>query len=66
MQFKCIKKLKKDLQEWCLDCKDWELEGSKKKYDISKIEDTPENRKKIFYKRILIEGYNEERDITFD
>ena len=61
-----IKKLKKDLQEWCLDCKGWELEGSKKKYDISKIEDTPENRKKIFYKQMLIEGYDEERDITFD
>ena len=61
-----IKKLKKDLQEWCLDSKGWELEGSKKKYDISKLEDTSENRKKIFYKQMLIEGYDEERDITFD
>ena len=47
MQFKCIKKLKKDLQEWCLNSKGWELEGSKKKYDISKIEDKEQRR---FYK----------------
>jgi len=61
-----IKKLKKDLKDWCLDPEGWELEGSKKKYDISELEDTPENRKKIFYKQKLIEGYDEERDITFD
>ena len=61
-----IKKLKADLKDWCLDPKGWELEGSKKKYDISELEDTPENRKKIFYKQKLIEGYDEERDITFD
>ena len=61
-----IKKLKSELKEWCIDPKGWELEGSKKKYDISKLEDTPENRKKIFYKHKLIEGYDEERDIAFD
>ena len=61
-----IKKLKADLKDWCLDPKGWELEGSKKKYDISGLDDTPENRKKIFYKQKLIEGYDEERDITFD
>lgn len=61
-----IKKLKAELKDWCLDPKGWELEGSKKKYDISELEDTPENRKKIFYKQKLIEGYDEERDITFD
>ena len=61
-----IKKLKKDLKDWCLDPEGWELEGSKKKYDISELEDTPENRKKIFYKQKLIEGYDEERDIAFD
>ena len=61
-----IKKLKKDLKDWCLNPEGWELEGSKKKYDISELEDTPENRKKIFYKQKLIEGYDEERDITFD
>ena len=29
-----IKKLKKELKEWCLDPTGWELEGSRKKYDI--------------------------------
>lgn len=61
-----IKKLKADLKDWCLDPTGWELEGSKKKYDISELENTPENRKKIFYKQKLIEGYDEERDIIFD
>lgn len=61
-----IKKLKTELKDWCLDPKGWELEGSKKKYDISKLEDTPENRNRIFYKQRLIEGYDAERDVTFD
>jgi len=61
-----IKKLKKELQQWCLDPTGWELEGSRKKHDISKLEDTPENRSRIFYKQRLIEGYDEERDIAFD
>ena len=61
-----IKKLKTALKDWCLDPKDWELEGSKKKYDISELENTPENRNKLFYKQKLIEGYDEERDITFN
>jgi len=61
-----IKKLKADLKDWCLNPKGWELEGSKKKYDISELDNTPENRKKIFYKQKLIEGYDEERDIAFD
>ena len=61
-----IKKLKANLKDWCLDPTGWELEGSKKKHDISELEDTPENRKKIFYKQKLIEGYDKERDITFD
>lgn len=61
-----IKKLKTDLKEWCLDPTGWSLEGSHKKFDISKLEDTPENRNRIFYKQQLIEGYDEERDITFD
>ena len=61
-----IKKLKRSLKEWCLDCKGWQLEVSKKSYDISKIEDSPENRNKIFYKQMLVEGYDEERDIAFD
>lgn len=61
-----IKKLKTDLREWCLDPTGWCLEGSRKKYDISKLEDSPENRNRIFYKQQLIEGYDEERDIAFD
>ena len=61
-----IKKLKSGLREWCLDPAGWELEGSRVTYDISKLDDTPENRNKIFYKQRLIEGYDEERDIAFD
>lgn len=61
-----IKKLRKELREWCIDPKGWKLEGSSNKFDISKLENTPENRNKIFYKQTLLEGYDEERDITFD
>lgn len=61
-----IKKLHADLKEWCLDPTDWELENSRETYDISKLEDTSENRKKLFYKQMLIEGYDTERDIPFD
>ena len=61
-----IKKLKTDLKEWCLSPTGWSLGGSRKKYDISKLEDTPDNRNKIFYKQQYIEGYDEERDISFD
>ena len=61
-----IKKLKTELKEWCLNPTGWCLEGSRKKYDISKLEDTSENRNRIFYKQQLIEGYDEERDIIFD
>ena len=61
-----IKKLKKELKEWCLKPTGWCLEGSNKKYNISELEDTPENRKKVFYKQRFIEGYDEERGIPFD
>lgn len=61
-----IKKLKTDLKEWCLDPGGWELDGSRKKYDISKLEDTPENRDLIFYKQKYLEDYDEEREIAFD
>ena len=61
-----VKKLKAEYKKWALDPTGWELEGSKKKYDISALEDTPENRKKIFYKQMFIEGYDEERDISFN
>ena len=61
-----IKKLKAEHKNWCLDPTGWELEGSHKKYDIRKIEDTPENRNLIFYKQLFIEGYDEDRDISFN
>lgn len=61
-----IKNLKSDLREWCLDPKGWRTEKNGRLYDISELEDTPENRKKLFYKQMLIEGYDEERDIPFD
>lgn len=61
-----VKKLKNELKQWALDTKGWHLEGSKKTYDISELEDTPENRNKIFYKQQFIEGWDEERDIAFD
>ena len=61
-----IKMLKAPLREWCLDPTGWKLEGSKKKYDISKVEDNEENRNKIFYKQQLLEGWDEERDVSFN
>lgn len=61
-----IKKLSKELREWCLAPTGWSVTGSKKIYDISQLEDTPSNRKLTFYKQRLIEGYDEERDIEFN
>lgn len=61
-----IKKMKGELIKWCLDPDGWELDGSGKKYDISKIEDNEENRNRIFYKQRSLEGWDEERDVTFD
>ena len=61
-----VKKLNSELKAWALETKGWKLEGSSHEYDISQLEDTPENRKKVFYKQKLIEGWDEERDIAFD
>lgn len=61
-----IKTLKAPLKKWCLDTKGWYLSGSDKEYDISKLEETPESEKNIYYKQILVEGYDEERDIPYD
>ncbi len=61
-----IKKLRTELKEWCLSPTGWELEGSRDTYDISRLEDTPENRKKLFFKQMLIEDYDEERDVSFN
>ena len=61
-----IKKLKEELKTWALDPTGWSLEGSEETFDISELEDTPENRKKLFYKQQWIEGWDEERDIAFE
>jgi transposase len=61
-----IKKLKKEQREWCLAPAGWHLKGSEKTYDISKLEDTAENRKKVFYKQLFVEGNDGKRDINFD
>ena len=46
-----IKKLKKHLIEWSLSPEDWQISGSKKKYDISKLGENEEQYKDtIFYK----------------
>lgn len=60
-----LKRMEASLKDWCLDPKGWTLEGSTATYDISKLEDTPENRRRVFYKQKLLEGYDEERDLPF-
>lgn len=46
-----IKKLKKHLIEWVLSPEDWQISGSKKKYDISKLgENEDQYKDTIFYK----------------
>ena len=61
-----IKKLKNDLKKWCLDPEGWKLEGDGREYNISELEDSPEERNKIYYKQRFIEGYDKERDISFN
>ena len=61
-----IKKLKKSLKDWALDTEGWHLPGSKDTYSIKDLEDTLDNRSKIFYKQRYVEGYDEERDIEFN
>lgn len=70
-----IKKLDKKQREWCLKPTGWLLSEDKEKkerpvYDIREIDATDELREKnwdkIYYKEKLIEGYDEERDITFN
>lgn len=60
-----LKKIKSTYRDWALESTGWHLEGDSKTYDISKLEDTEENRKLVFYKQRLIEGWDEERDIDF-
>lgn len=65
-----IKKMDAELAGWCLEPTGWHLEGSKKEYDITHLEDTQEDRAenydRTFYKQRYIEGYDEERDIEFN
>ena len=61
-----IKKLKNDLKKWCLDPEGWKLEGDGREYNISELEDSLEERNKIYYKQRFIEGYDKERDISFN
>lgn len=65
-----IKKMEDDLMKWCLEPTGWSLDGSLRKYDISHLEDTEidrvENYNRIFYKQRYVEGYDEERDISFN
>ena len=61
-----IKKLKNDLKKWCLDPEGWKLEGDGREYNISELEDSPEERNNIYYKQRFIEGYDKERDISFN
>lgn len=61
-----IKKLNKDTKQWALSSNGWHLKNDNTTYDISKLEDTVENRQKIFYKSKWIEGYDNERDIEFN
>ncbi len=64
-----IKKMEKALKTWCLEPTGWHAEGEKETIDIRHLEDTEEDRarnyKRIFYKEKYIEGYDEERDISF-
>ena len=65
-----IKMMTKELQEWCLNPDGWHLEGSETIYNIEHLEDSEQDREtnygKTFYKQKYIEGYDEERDISFN
>ena len=61
-----IKNLDKETTEWALSADGWYLRDDDKTYNIADLEDTPENRQKIFYKSKWIEDYDEERDIEFN
>ena len=71
-----IKKLKDHLKKWALATDGWKLSGSKKTYDISKLDemidkDTPEERAKIrakvFYKERWINenGFEQRLIVTY-
>lgn len=65
-----VKMMEKELQNWCLNPEGWHLEGSDAVYNIEHLEDSDEDRDenhgKTFYKQKYVEGYDEERDISFN
>ncbi len=61
-----LKKMSTKLKEWALSPEMWQLEGSSRFYNIDEIENSPENREKIFYKQRYIEDYDEEHDTPFN
>ena len=69
-----IKKMSAKDTEWCLSPAGWFMEGEdislNRQYDITKLEDSEEDREKyydkIFYKEKYIESYDEMRDISFN
>ena len=66
-----MKKLKKHLKEWALSNEGWLLDGSNKKYDISKLEESEESIEKYrnctFYKQHWIkeDGLEQKLVVTF-
>lgn len=61
-----IKKLKKELKDWCLEPTGWHLKDQAGTFDIRSLEETDETMDLIFYKERWVEGYDEERDIEFN
>ena len=61
-----IKKLKKELKDWCLEPTGWRLKDQSGTFDIRSLEETDETLDLIFYKERWVEGYDEERDIEFN
>ena len=62
-----IKKLPEEQKKWCLSPEGWHLSGDEKEYDISKLDEKSEEIIcKTFYKQMYIQGYDKERDISFD
>lgn len=61
-----IKKLKKELKDWCLEPTGWHLKDQAGTFDIRSLKETDETMDLIFYKERWVEGYDEERDIEFN
>ena len=70
-----IKKMSAKDTEWCLSPAGWFMEGEdislNRQYDITKLEDSEEDREKSttirsFIRKKYIESYDEMRDISFN